>query len=91
MALLACNVKPGLRAAEATVQIKDYSGRTEFLPVDRDMLHQKGNQSYLPVTLVHLNRAKKVALVSLPVETDSGAHQLWVKLADLKEYSETPA
>ncbi len=88
MALLECKVSKGLRDAEVTVELSDYSGRREFLPVDGDMIERQGDQSYLPVTVLQIDKAKKAAIVSLPVEADSGAHRIWVKLSNLKDYSE---
>lgn len=91
MALLKCKVSKGLRAAEVTVEVRDYSGRREFLPADRDMIEQQDGQSYLPVPILQLDKARKAAVVSLPVEADSGAYRIWVKLSDLKDCSEAPA
>lgn len=90
MALLKCKVTAGLRAAEATVEVGDYSGRREFLPVHREMIEQRDGQTYLPVAVLQVDKANKAAVVSLPVEADSGAHRLWVKLSDLLDYSEAP-
>jgi hypothetical protein len=39
---------------------------------------------YLSVGLLHVSQEIKAALVSLPVEADSGAHRVWVKLESLK-------
>jgi hypothetical protein len=90
MALLKCNVAPGLRDAEATVEVGDYSGRREFLPIDKGLIEEKDGQTYLPVTVLHVDKAKKAAVVSLPLEADSGAHRIWVKLSDLTGHSEAP-
>jgi hypothetical protein len=90
MALLKCKVSKGLRETEKTVEVGDYGGRREFLPVDREMIEQRGQQTYLPVRVLKIDQGNKGAIVSLPVETDSGAHRIWVKLSDLIEYSEAP-
>jgi hypothetical protein len=90
MSLLRCKVSEGLRAAEVTVEVRDYSGRREFLPVDGEMIERRDGQSYLPVTVLQVDKARKAAVVSLPVETDSGAHRIWVTLSDLIGYSEAP-
>lgn len=91
MALLECKLSKGLRDAEATVEVKDFNGRSEFLPVDRAMIEKDNGKDYLPVTIVLLDKAQKAAVVSFPVEADSGAHRIWVKLANLKDYSEAPS
>jgi hypothetical protein len=88
MALLKCKVSGGLRPAEVTVEVGDYSGRREFLPVEGEMIERQGDQTYLPVTVLQVDKARKAAVVSLPVEADSGAHRIWVKLSDLRDYSE---
>jgi hypothetical protein len=87
MARLLCKVTEGLRPAEATVELRDFHGRPEFLPVHRDFLVLEGERSYLPVALVHIDERHKAALVALPDEADSGAHCLWARLADLKDYN----
>ena len=90
MALLKCKISKGLRETEKTVEVGDYSGRREFLPVDGEMIAHRGGQSYLPVRVLQIDKAKKGAVVALPVEADSGAHRIWVKLSDLIEFSEAP-
>jgi hypothetical protein len=73
-----------LRKSEATVKLTAYDGRPEFLPVDRGLLSEEDGRNYLSVGLVHVSHEKKAALVSLPVEADSGAHRVWVNLDRLK-------
>jgi hypothetical protein len=91
MAQVLCEVSDGLRQSEATVKLTTYEGRPEFLPVDRGLVAGEGERHYLSVGLVHINQEKKAALVSLPVEADSGAHRLWVKLDHLKQEHEVVA
>ena len=91
MAQVLCDVSEGLRNSEATVRVMTYEGRPEFLPVDRGLLSTEANRDYLSVGLVHINHEKKAALVSLPVEADSGAHRIWVRLDQLKQEQGAPA
>jgi hypothetical protein len=91
MAQVLCEVSDGLRNSEATVKLVGYDGRPEFLPVDRGLLSEDGGKHYLSVGLVHIHSEKKAALISLPVEADSGAHRLWVKLEQLKQKQVAPA
>jgi hypothetical protein len=84
MAQVLCQISEGLRESEATVRLMTYEGRPEFLPVDRGLLSSDNGSSYLSVGLVHVSQEKRAALVSLPVEADSGAHRVWVQLASLK-------
>ena len=84
MAQVLCEVSEGLRQSEATVKLLAYDGHPEFLPVDRGLLSEESGQHYLSVGLVHISQEKRAALISLPVEADSGAHRVWVKLDSLK-------
>jgi hypothetical protein len=90
MAQVLCEVSEGLRKSEATVKLVAYDGRPEFLPVDRGLLSEDGGRYYLSVGLVHVSHEKGAALVSLPVEADSGAHRLWVSLERLKQEQGAP-
>jgi hypothetical protein len=54
------------------------------VPVDRGLVVQEGGRHYFSVGLVHINQEQQAALVSLPVEADSGAHRLWVNLDHLR-------
>lgn len=88
MILLKCaKVDPGLRKDEATVTVKELDGTAQFLPVDRGALTKKGSTSYLTVALLRVEPTQKAALVALPVESDSGAHRIWVNQSDIVESS----
>lgn len=85
MASVLCEVSEGLRKSEAPVKRLTYDGRPEFLPVDHGLLSEEGGKCYLSVGLVHVSQEKQAALVSLPVEADSGAHRVWMRLDHLKQ------
>ena len=85
MAQVLCDVSEGLRQSEATVKLTSYNGRPEYIPVDRGLLSEDRGKHYLSVGLIHVSREQNAALVALPVEADSGAHRVWVKLDQLKE------
>jgi hypothetical protein len=68
-----------------------YDGRPEFLPVDRGLLSEEGGRSYLSVGLLHISPEQEAALVALPVEADSGAHRVWVRLTHLRQANGAPA
>jgi hypothetical protein len=61
------------------------------MPIDRDFLEENGKAAYLPVTVTQIDRARRLAVVALPVEADSGAHQIWVQLDQLKDCEEVSA
>ncbi len=90
MAQVICEVSDGLRKSEATVKLITYDGRPEFLPVDRGLVTEEGDHRYLAVGLIHINAEKKAALISLPVEADSGAHRVWVHLDRLRQSPGNP-
>jgi hypothetical protein len=83
--LLCASVEDGLRPAEATVTVQEYDGSPQYMPVDRELLSRHGSSYYLPVRVLGVDRAKKLALISLPVEADSGANRLWVELGKLRD------
>jgi len=84
MTHIICDVNEGLRAAEATVTVHDYSGRAEYLPVDRHILAHMNGKDLLPVSVIYKDEGKNAAFVQLPDEADSGASRIWVKLADIR-------
>jgi hypothetical protein len=90
MAQVICEVSEGLRKSEATAKLITYDGRPEFLPVDRGLLSEEGGKHYLAVGLIHVSNERKAALISLPVEADSGAHRVWVRLDNIKLEQEIP-
>jgi len=85
MAQVICEVSAGLRDSERTVAIRDVHGRKQFLRVEEGFLAPVDSQWYLPVGVVGIDEAKKLALIELPHEADSGVNRLWVRLADLRE------
>jgi hypothetical protein len=91
MARVVCSVTEGARPAEATVEVRDYQGRPEYLPVDSALVVAENGTSYLSVAVIHVDPTKKAALVALPVEADSGANRIWVKLASLTDLTEASA
>jgi hypothetical protein len=91
MAQVPCEVSEGLRKSEATVKLVTLDGRPEFLPVDRGLLSMEGDKHFLSVPILHINQEKKAALIALPVEADSGAHRVWVRLAQIKQDQGAPA
>jgi hypothetical protein len=87
---LICEVSEGLRPSEATVMVTDVQNFRHFLPVDRDLLAEEGGRSCLPVGLIHLDEGQKLALVELPIETDSGTRRIWVKQRQLVRSGTAP-
>jgi hypothetical protein len=88
MALLVCDVEKGARDAEATVILKDYQGRPEFLPLDRGLITQEEGKNWIGVYVLHIDPKTKTAFVNLPEEADSGTHRIWVKLKQLRHIDE---
>jgi hypothetical protein len=90
MAQVICEVSEGLRQSEATVKLVTFDGRPEFLPVDRGLLSAEGDKYFLSVPIIHISQEQKAALIALPVEADSGAHRVWMNLAQIKLSQGTP-
>ena len=88
MALLVCDVEEGARPAEATVILRDYQGRREFLPLDRGLITQEAGKNWITVFVLHVDEATKTAFVGLPEEADSGTHRIWVKKSQLRRIDE---
>ncbi|GEM_PF-1480830 len=83
MAYVRCDIDDGLRPSEATVEVKDVHGRSQFLRVERDFVKSFDGVSYLPMGIVH--RDNEVVLIELPHEADSGANRLWVPKSSVRE------
>lgn len=80
MPYVLCEVGPGLREEEASVAVRDVTGRAQRLRVDKDFVVTRDNEQYLPIGVVAAdpNPEKKAVLIELPHEADSGVHRLWV-------------
>ncbi|HEV3387275.1 MAG TPA: hypothetical protein VG097_20825 [Gemmata sp.] len=85
MTHVVCDVADGLRPAEATVSIRTYSGRVEYLPLDRGMLSRENGTHLLPVGVIYQDESKDAAFVELPDEADSGTSRVWVRLSDMRQ------
>jgi hypothetical protein len=85
MALVLCEVRPGLGQNDASVGVEDVRHVRSFLHVDLDFLTRQHDRTYLPVGLVYQDAEKGVALIELPFEADSGTWRLWVPLSSLGE------
>jgi hypothetical protein len=89
--LIPCRVSNGLREQEAIVEITDLSNQPQSMPLDRDFLVYQNGTPFLPVRVIHRSDRDQAALIILPVESDSGAHRVWVKLEGTRETEGMPA
>jgi hypothetical protein len=81
-----CNVSEGSRKAEATVTVSEYDGTLQHFPLDRGLISKTGGRSAIPVGIIQYAggvEGEELALVSLPVEADSGTLRFWVQRSDL--------
>lgn len=86
MPKLYCKLSEGLRKAEATVTVSEYDGTPQHFPLDRGLITKINGKYVIPVSIIHYAgdaEDNELALVSLPVEADSGTQRIWVKLSDL--------
>ena len=79
------SVADGLRDSEALAIFRDYQGRKHYLRVERDFLSAGNGDTFLPVGVVHVDARKKLVLIELPHEAETGANRLWVKPDQLDE------
>src|SRR5437763_1696918 len=79
MAQVVCEVSPGLRPTERTVAVQDVRGPRQFLRFEEEFLIQEGDRTFLPVGVVGVDEERRVALIELPHEADSGANRVWVR------------
>ncbi|CAN5874326.1 hypothetical protein BH23PLA1_BH23PLA1_12990 [soil metagenome] len=91
MAQVLCEVSPGLRETERTVAVKDVHGRRQFLRVEEGFLARIEGRPYLPIGVIGIDEARRMALIELPHESDAGVNRLWVYLADLWDLREPVA
>jgi hypothetical protein len=91
MPIVLCEVSKGLRPSEVTVAVKDTTGRSEYLRVERDFLIVDGEKSYITIGVVHDDKARGVMLIELPHEADSGHNRLWVPREHVRFLTRTPA
>jgi hypothetical protein len=89
--LIPCRVSKGLREKEILVEVTDFHEHAHSMPLDKDFVVYRQKKPYLPVRVLHRNERDKAALIALPVESDSGAHRIWVKLEGAQETEEVPA
>jgi len=89
--LIPCRVSPGLRDKEVLVEVRDFRDKPEAMPLDRAFIIYRKNKPYLPVRVLHVHEGDRAALIALPVESDSGAHRIWVKLEGSLELEDSPA
>lgn len=83
MAKLHCSVSEGLRKAEATVTVQEYDGTPQHFPLDRGLISRSTGRDMIPVRVLQYDQTGELALVSLPVEADSGTQRIWVKTTSL--------
>jgi len=91
MALVLCEVRPGVGKLDVSVSVRDTENVPSFLQVEGDFVAQQKGKTYLPIGVVYRDKEKGVALIEFPVEADSGAHRIWVPLASLQEPNGVPS
>jgi hypothetical protein len=66
------------------VKVIDVDNKKHTLRVAKGALVVKGSKTYLPVSLIHVDRKTGRALVELPQEADSGTSRIWVPFAQFR-------
>jgi hypothetical protein len=83
--LVPCQVSKGLRDQELIVEITDFYNQPQSLPLERDFVVYEAETPFLPVRVLYRSDKDRAALVILPVESDSGAHRVWVRMEGTRE------
>lgn len=83
-----CGVSPGILETMVTVAVPDEGGKRQFLQVRKGFITCLGGKHYLPVGIVRLDYKRKMALIELPHEADSGANRLWVPFPTFRQERE---
>ena len=74
-----CEVQEGgLMPNGITVTLRDEQGRRQFIQVTRGLINRHGDEDYLAVGFVEIDRRGRRVLVEFPAEADSGANRMWV-------------
>ena len=62
------------------VGVLDETENRHFLRVAQGLVRRVGDQAYLPIGIIAVDRRGGRVLIQLPYEADSGANRLWVPL-----------
>ena len=89
MAQVICEVSEGRGSREKSVAVKDVYGKKRHVLIEADFLTKINGKDCLPVGVVGVDQAKGMALIELPLESDSGARRIWVWLDELQGQNET--
>ncbi len=73
-----CEVFEGWRDTEITVCVRDVNGACQYMQATPTMVNYYSQVPYLPIGIIHVDRAGRRVLVELPNEADSGVNRLWV-------------
>ncbi len=86
MSLLACGqMMAGWRPTQRTVAVRDIHGRRAFLRVEEGFLTPEAGRFWLPISKVYEDWDRKIVLVELPQEAESGVNRLGVPVTSLHE------
>jgi hypothetical protein len=83
-----CVTSPGFLESQVNVEVKDETGQSQFLQVNKKIISRRGSTTYLPIGIVELDYRNKRALIELPHEADSGANRLWIPFSSFRRESE---
>jgi hypothetical protein len=84
-----CELSPGIRHDEDTVSVMDMTGNRHFLRVTKGFVNKVGDEYYLPIGVVKVDRQNARVLIEFPHEADSGANRLWIPFERVRQ--EEPA
>ncbi|WP_169979920.1 hypothetical protein [Tautonia rosea] len=80
-----CKVIPGgLLPDGVAARVQDISGRSQFVQVTPALINEYGDDQFLSVGIVEIDRRQRRVLIELPAEADSGANRMWVAFESLR-------
>lgn len=72
----------------SVIYVEDCEGDRHYLRVCR--VEAEEENRYLPIKFIRVDQERRLALIELPMEADSGTRRLWVRFDQLKQSQEQP-
>lgn len=84
-----CEVAQVSPPLDRIAEFRDFEGRLHQINVPGNMIVHRGDESFLPIGIVEIDRRGRKVLIEFPVESGQGTNRAWMDFDDLR--SETCA
>ena len=84
-----CEVAQVSPPLDRIAEFRDFEGRLHQINVPRNMIVHRGDEFFLPIGIVEIDRRGRKVLIEFPVESGQGTNRAWMDFDDLR--SETRA